>query len=221
MREIKKLNAKEKIFSLLLLNDGRLACSTSNSEILLFDISQLDNSNIISCSLDRTINIFTYPSYTKIDVISTNFTEMKKIISLSSNRFAVCSSDSLITIYSNEPPYNILTQFQKSESNSILQLKNEEILVSGSPSFTVHFWSLKTYQLITSFKEIGCFDANSLIQVKRKLIIGSIFCASIISLDRLLVDKSILNLPFSGFSSFAEIKAGIVLCGKGYNNLMA
>ena len=51
MREIKKLNAKEKIFSLLLLNDGRLACSTSNSEILLFDISQLDNSNIISCSL--------------------------------------------------------------------------------------------------------------------------------------------------------------------------
>ena len=90
MREIKKLNAKEKIFSLLLLNDGRLACSTSNSEILLFDlvnytdskistlhskpityISQLDNSNIISCSLDRTINIFTYPSYTKIDVIST------------------------------------------------------------------------------------------------------------------------------------------------------
>ena len=180
MREIKKLNAKEKIFSLLLLNDGRLACSTSNSEILLFDISQLDNSNIISCSLDRTINIFTYPSYTKIDVISTNFTEMKKIISLSSNRFAVCSSDSLIIIYSNEPPYNILTQFQKSESNSILQLKNEEILVSGSPSFTVHFWSLKTYKLITSFKEIGCFDANSLIQVKRKLIIGSIFCVSII-----------------------------------------
>ena len=210
MKEVKKLGAKGKIFSLLLLNDGRLACSTSNFEILLFDlstyanskistlhskpvtyISQLDNNNIISCSLDGTLNIFAYPSYTKIDIIKTNFSEMKKVISLSLNRFAVCSSDSPVTIYSSDHPYIILAQFPKSESNSILQLKNEEILVSGSPSFTVHFWSIKTYQLITSFKEIGCFDANSLIQVKRKLIIGSIFCVSIVNLDMVLVDKSI------------------------------
>ena len=239
MKEIKKLEAKGKIFSLLLLNDGRLACSTSNFEILLFDlskytnskistlhskpvtyISQLHNNNIISCSLDGTLDIFAYPSYTKIDIIKTNFSEMKKVISLSSNRFAVCSSDSSITIYSNDYPYIILAQFPKSESNSILQLKNEEILISGSPSFTVHFWSIKTYQLITTFKKIGCFDANSQIQVKRKLIIGSIFCVSIVNLDMVLVDKSILNIHFSGFSSFAEIKKGLVLCGKNYNNLM-
>ena len=85
MKEIKKLEAKGKIFSLLLLNDGRLACSTSNFEILVFDLSkytnskmstlhseQLHNNNIISCSLDGTLDIFAYPSYTKIDIIKTN-----------------------------------------------------------------------------------------------------------------------------------------------------
>lgn len=36
----------------------------------------------------------------------------------------------------------------------------------------------------------------------------------------ILVDKSILIIHFTRFSSFTEIKKGFVLCGKDYNNIM-
>ena len=180
--------------SLLLLSDNRIASSSDDSTIKIFNfnslkceytlkghqskvtfLSQLNNNFIISCSQDQSIKIWSLNSYKCEHTIENAHNDsMKKVIPLSDNRIASCSWDSHIKIW-NSYSYEMIKDIEAHDDNinSIIQLENKEILISISSGFdkSMKIWSLITYQCITVIKDIDCWTRHTLQQLNDELII--------------------------------------------------
>ncbi|MCQ2818040.1 MAG: hypothetical protein MJ252_12310, partial [archaeon] len=182
------------IRNLILLKDGRLASCSDDKTIKIFNlinykcdltisvhsaavyfISQLDNGKLISCSGDKTI---------KIGNISNNIYQCEatlvghrewvvKVIPISKNRIVSCSYDKKIGVWNSEPPYDLIIalNIHRGYVNSIIQIKNEEILVSASWDSTLKFWNLNDYSIIGEVKGVTANSNNSLYQIDSKHII--------------------------------------------------
>ena len=126
---IKTINIKETktltehsdaVYSLLLLNDGRVASCSDDNTIRIYDpsndyhcdtvikrhsnrissICQVDDGTIVSCSRDGTIIIGDYTIY------DTPKASINKVITMTNNRIASCSEDRTIKIWKSIKPYS-------------------------------------------------------------------------------------------------------------------
>ena len=162
----------DSVYSLLHLRDGRVASCSDDKTIRIYDpsndyhcdqvikrhrngirsICQLDDGTIVSCSYDRTIMIGDYT----INNAHDNW--IYKVITLPNNRIASCSKDKTIKIWKSNPPYSDtpikVLEGHNSGVNSLLYIKERDIIVSGSTIETIRLWNLSTYQCVIVIKGV-------------------------------------------------------------------
>lgn len=230
---------KMSVWCVMLLKDGRLASCSSDKTIKIFNlnnqqcdvtitghsysissITQLSNGKLISASWDKSIKIWTiFKTTYKLDytIEQAHLNWIRKVISLSNNRIASCSLDTFIKIWSSNPPYNII-QTLKGHSkgvNSIIQLKEKEILISGSFWDNILcLWSLVSYQLMTIINEVQCFNNNCLVELNNNTIIsGGDQLITIVDINKCKIENKIKNAQLGYVWSFMILRDYKILCG--------
>ena len=139
------------IFSLCELKDNVLLSSSSESVVKMWKISESE------LTLTKELNIHSSTTW--------------KIITLTDNRWATCSTDRTVKIFSNEEPYDTLSSLVHSDCvYSIIQLKNKETLVSSCGATSIDFWDLKEYQKEYTLKGIYSRGANHMIELQNGFI---------------------------------------------------
>ena len=148
------------VLSLLLLKDKRVASSSWDKTIRIYDptnnyncaqsferhnngvrsICLLDDGNIVSCSFEQSIVIGNYRIKYAHDK------PIFKIITLPNNRVATCSMDLTIKIWKSNPPYNdkpikVLYGHNKCV-HTLLYIKERDIMISGSSDNTIRMWNI-------------------------------------------------------------------------------
>ena len=173
------------VFFLLLLKDKRLTSCSYDNTIRIFDpsndyhcnqviyynsegilsICELEDGTIVSCSQDKSRIIGDYTIHNAHD------NGISKVIALPNNRIASCSWDNTIKIWKSNPPYCdtplIVLKGHSHWVNSILYLKEKDIMISGSNDNALRLWNMSTYQCITVIEGVECYWTNSLYQIKK------------------------------------------------------
>ena len=193
-----------------LLMDGRLAICSDNKKIFLYcihsdfsfyldlilkghtdrvmNLIQVDITHIISISHNEIIFWFLSASLYKIDhIIKKNTVNkfIRCICVLTNNRLAMGGFDLFVSIYSRVPPYKLIAKLkgQKARTDSMIQLRNKEILISCSYfDGTLFVWSLQTYQCVANIKIKNV--ANKVIELDNDRL-------AITSTDKLVIISSI------------------------------
>ena len=163
-------------------------------------ISQLDNNKLISCSIDNTIKIWsiTQSSY-QCDYTINNAHNwwIYKVISLTNNRIASCSDDKTIKIWNSNNPYNLIKTLNGHTKwvNSIIQLKDKDILISGSDDDnTLRKWNLLTYQCMKIINNVYCCFRNSLLEIdNNRIIVGGCNVITIVNISNDIIEYQIKN----------------------------
>ncbi|MCQ2817421.1 MAG: hypothetical protein MJ252_09170 [archaeon] len=112
---------------------------------------------------------------------------ISKAIPLSKERIAACSWDHSIKIF--DKAKNCIKSFEKEEGhngivNSILQLQNQEILVSSSDDMTIRFWDLNEYKQIGKIEGILNTNKESIHQYDEKtLLLSNCFTRELLIVD--------------------------------------
>lgn len=212
----------ETVSALVLLHDGRLASSSIDSTIKVFNlqtfnceltiseekveypfISLLPNGNILTCSDKGDIYIYSIykNSYNLVHKISKAHRKgehdywISVIIPITNERFASGSSDSLIKIWNNNEPYNCISTLEgnKSEIISILQMKKLHFLITASKD-SLRIWSLITYQCITVINKVECFDTGGIMEISNnRVIIGGEHMITVVDIDKAIIEKKYID----------------------------
>ena len=157
----------DSVNSLLHLKDGRVASCSIDKTIRIYDpsndyhcdqvierhnygirsICQLDDGTIVSCSDDKSIMIGDYTIKNAYDDC------IWKVITLPNNRIASCSKDMTIKIWKSNPPYSdtpikVLREHSRGV-NSLLYIKERDVMISGSDEVTRRIWNMSKYQCET------------------------------------------------------------------------
>lgn len=227
---------------LLLLNDGRLASSSVDGTINIYNLTkeyhcelclkghssnvsyifQTDNGKLISCSSDKSIKIWNISetSY-KCDytfLIAHN-EPINKVIPLLNNRIGSCSDDNTIKLWNCVPPYNQLATLEGHTDfvNSIIELKEKNSIISGSNDNTLRVWSLSSYKCDTIIQKIECYFTNSMIILSgNRVVIGGINTITIIKIVNYEIELIISNSKLHYIYSLTLLKNGNILCGCEY-----
>ena len=142
-------------------------------------ICELEQNRLVSASSDYTIkiwNIFTN-ELSLIKTLKDHTGTIAHVIPLSHQRFASSSHDMKIKIWKSEETYGEITTLKlEGSANSMIKLKNKEILVSTcySPDY-VEFWNLNTYQKQHTIKGYIAVYQNQLIEMQNGYIALSLF----------------------------------------------
>ena len=140
------------------------------------------NDKLFSCSYDNKIKIwyiYTLPSealqYSLVIEITAHSKWINKIIPLTKSRFATCSNDKSVKIWNSEYPYDFIHKFDKhtDDVNSIIQLRNKEVLVSASSKkdSTFRTWDLNVYSEIYAIKKVQCSYYNGLLELNSGIVV--------------------------------------------------
>ena len=120
-----------------------------------------------------------------------------KVITLPNNRIASCSADKTIKIWKSNPPYSD-TPIKVLEGhwdyvNSLLYIKERDIMISGSFDVTLRIWNMSTYQCITVIERVECcYSTNSLYQIdKDRVIVGWVNSFCILNIDICVIEQTI------------------------------
>ena len=221
--------------SLLHLKDGRVASCSSDDTIRIYDpsndyhcdqvikrhsggiqsICQLDDGTIVSCSDDKSIMIGDYT------IKNAHNDWIHKVITLPNNRIASCSYDKTIKIWKSNPPYiDIPIKVLRGHSNyvnSLLYIKERDIMISGSYDGTLCLWNMSTYQCKV-IKGVECCSNNSLYQInKDRVIVGGVNSFSIVNIDKCIIEKIIEDESLGGVGCFLKLRDNkTILCGCQY-----
>ena len=145
-----------------------------------------------------------------------------KVITLPNNRIASCSNDKTIKIWKSNPPYsdtpiNVL-EGHSSHANSLLYMKERDILISGSYDKTLRLWNMSTYQCITVIEGVDCYFINSLYQIdKDRVIVVGYYSFCIVNIDNCIIEKRIKDESLGDVRCFLKLRANkTILCGCQY-----
>ena len=227
------------VYSLILLQDGRLASCSGDKSINIYDmnnnyncditikghtdrvtyISQLENNKLISCSWDKSLKIWTMnkSSYQLDYTIENAHNEIIwKVIPLTNNRIASCSNDKTIKIWNGNYPYNLIKIMEghSDTTRSIIQLKDKNILISGSNDNTLRKWNLSTYQCDKIISNVSCYRSNSLLQIdNNRVVVGYNKIITIVNIINDTIEYQIENNQLLSVESFMILRDGNILCG--------
>ena len=219
--------------SLLHLKDGRVASCSYDNTIRIYDpskdyhcdqvierhskgirsICQLDDGTIVSCSNAQSIMIGDYI------IKEAHDDYIYKVITLPNNRIASCSADETIKIWKSNPPYiDIPIKVLRGHSNyvnSLLYIKERDVMISRSYDSTLRLWNMSTYQCITVIKGVYCCFTNSLYQIdKDRVIVGGYNSFSIVNIDKCIIEKMIEDESFRYVRCFLKLRDNkTILCG--------
>ena len=222
---------------LLILKDDRLALCSNNKSIKVYNIqdlsfpcdihqkdahsdciiyiSQTKDGRLLSSSLDKTIKIWEIlKDHLKgLHTIQDNL-QFICIIPLTYHRLCASNLNNKIIIY-DDITYQQLFSFEIDEeySQSVIQLKNKEILVSGTNS-NVTFYDLNKIIEIKKINNVSCSQRNSIFQINDELIaIGGKNIIYLINLKIYQIQICFEDKLMRYIDSFAIINDNILLCG--------
>ena len=222
--------------SLLHLKDGRVASCSYDNTIRIYDpsndyhcdqvikrhsegitsICQLDDGTIVSCSYDKSIMIGDYT------IKNAHDDWILKVITLPNNRIASCSADKTIKIWKSNPPYSDTPiKVLKGHSynvNSLLYIKERDVMISGSNDKTLRLWNMSTYQCDKVIEGVRCCFTNSLYQIdKDRVIVGGVNSFSIVNIDKCIIEKRIEDESIEYVRCFLKLRDNkTILCGCQY-----
>lgn len=231
---------KNWIYTLLILNDGRLASCSADCHIIIYQppdynaqlkfkahsntvsyICQLSTGRIVSCSYDNTIKIWNINGPTpKCEYTLINHkNDVRKVIPISNGRMASCSKDKSIIIYNDTPPYQIIKVLNGHEDwvDSIIQLKGKETLISGSTGNdkTLRFWNLESYECESIVWNIKCCYMDSLKEIdNNRVIVGGANQIAVVSTKTHQI-ITLFNKNVGFVNTFLLLRDGNILIGKG------
>ena len=97
---------------------------------------------------------------------------------------------------------------------SIIQLKDKDILISGSDDNTLRKWNLLTYQCDTIINNVDCCDSNSLLEIdNNRIIVGGWNVITIVNISNDIIEHQIKNNKLNWVWSFVQLRNGNILCG--------
>ena len=97
---------------------------------------------------------------------------------------------------------------------SIIQLKDKDILISGSWDNTLRKWNLLTYQCDKIINKVKCCDSNSLLEIdNNRIIVGGYNVITIVNISNDIIEHQIENDKLSYAYSFVQLRDGNILCG--------
>lgn len=229
--KIKKSN--HTIASMIVLQNGNIAVA-SEKKIIIFNtvkselileghtnnvtsLSLSDNDTIISCSIDGEIKIwvnqnslynciFTYKNI--------SFDLSPYLISLPSNRFAICRSSHDIEIYTVVSPYKRLTSFKHHTNpiDGIVLMDTNKLISASYYDYIICIWDIDTYALIDEIKVMNWNGISSIAKLNSdSIFIGSLSEVMIISISK----KCIVNRIncIGNTVALLVLQDGNVLCG--------
>ena len=218
------------------MKDGRVASTSVDNIIRIYDpskdyhfdqvierhsdsiisICQLDDGTIVSCSYDDSIMIGDYT------IKKAHERWIYKVITLPNNRIASCSNDYTIKIWKSNPPYcdtpiKVLEE-HSNNVNSLLYIKEKELIISGSEDKTLRLWNMTTYQCVTVFEGVQCCSTNSLYQIdKDRVIVGGEKTLCILNIDKCIIEKTLIDKSLCAVYCFLKLRDNkTVLCGCYY-----
>ena len=166
------------VMCLLILNDDRLASSSDDCSIIIYNKETFDsqcvikdfeypvnniiqlsyNNYLISSCSDKTITIIKLTSLTTYNIISTlnnHFLSVNRVIELDNFEIASCSDDQTVRIYKYNEKYGSLYQcimtivsFSSTIEAIVFIKKTKEIIISPYKDQTLQFWSLIFYNKV-------------------------------------------------------------------------
>ena len=139
-----------------------------------------------------------------------------KVISLTNNRIASCSRDTTIKIWNSNYPYNLISTIKGHTSyvDSIIKLKDKDILISGSDDNTLRKWNLLTYQCDKIINNVQCYYRNSLLEIdNNRIIVGGYNVITIVNISNDIIEYQIRNDKLNYVYSFVQLRDGNILCG--------
>lgn len=240
IKKIRTINdVKDNITFMCLLKDGRIAAALVNYTVAIFNkniftvidylaghkdlvssICQTNNFNLITSSADNDIKIWkpkgsSYQCEFTIKKAHEHLIE--KVITLRHNRFASCSCDLTIKIWSSSRPYNLIKVLEghKGYVTCIIELRKKDILISGSVDGELRFWNTNnTLQCESIFKEINCYNNKNIIEVENdRVVIAEMTSLIVINLKKMNVEEYVdLNIAESVIC-ITKMKERFILCG--------
>ena len=181
------------IYSLLILQDGRLATGSDDFPIKIFNLenleceqtlkghmdgiiclAQLENGKLVSCSKDETIKIWQIMPFSSFCEVTIKVNVITKLISLKGNRIAICYKKKLNLINGNYPYNTIHDKNEQAQIESILQLEKTGKLVYCLANDEIHIVNLQNYQKESILLVMNhCSYPNGLLELKNgNIIIG-------------------------------------------------
>ena len=95
-------------------------------------------------------------------------------------------------------------------------IKERDILISGSDDDRLRLWNMSTYKLITVLDGVYCCSFNSLFQIdKDSVIIGGFDKFFIVNIDKCVIEKTIKVETLGCVHCFIKLRDKTILCGCG------
>ena len=229
-------NTEEVIF-ICLLHDKRLAATSMNRTIQLFNpyndykceytypvqtrivysLCQLPNGNIISTSF-KNIKVWSVnqPYDLLFSIEKAHNDWAYKAINIPNNLFVTCSKDCTIKIWKGIQPYNEIPikvlEGHHSEVKSIVELNNKIISVSNDR--TLKIWNIYTYQCESIITGLYCFHSNGIcIFDDYRIVIGENNRFYVVNILQCMIEDKIEDHELSGVYSIAIVNDEVILCG--------
>lgn len=211
--------------SLLMLNDKKhFAACSKEKNIKIYDISN-------NCKCEKEIvkqsEIFSICQLENGEILSSCdkpfFKDPKrdclvcKIILLPDNRIVTSSYDFIIRVWDIEKsdPIKELIGHER-YVESLLYIKEKNILISGSVDSTMRLWSMSSYQCISIIDEVYCCSTNALYRVDdNRVIAGFNRGLILVNFDKCVIEYRIRkNIEIGMVLCFMKLKDNkTILCG--------
>lgn len=238
MRLYRKIDGlKNCVYSICMTKDRRLAVSSIDKNIKIFDletykcdlvlsghdnivrhISTLNNECLISSSYDKTMKIWEIGKdfFKCIKTLLGHSDWVKFSFQISNDRIISGSNDQLFKIWSSVS-YKCLKTIDKCKSilTSAIELKNKQYIVTSTSS-SISFWDNVRFEQLKEIKEVFSLSENSMIELDNEnLMVGSYQKIFIINSRTFSVETTvkISNKKIVSYISFLEVDKNRVLVG--------
>ena len=173
----------DKINQIIILKDGRIASSSNDSSILIynkemnnidimikehnkkiFNIYQSSNGNILECCTGGLISIYeltSLNSYKCIQSFKAHDAGVGNIIELKDGRFISCSDDKKIKIWkltNNQLLFdNILIENKQNSFSNLLEYEENKLILSPIQEGSIIFLDIHKLKRLNEIKDIECY----------------------------------------------------------------